>query len=71
MVAGIRSHGYGAHEFNAGCLLLEKSLKSAAPEIETTVILNGWPKDPKAFAEADGILLFMNGGNGHPIREHQ
>ena len=24
LVAGTKSHGYGAHEFNAGCLLMEK-----------------------------------------------
>ncbi len=67
MVAGTKSHGYGAHEFNAGCLLMKKWLDDAAPDVLTTVYLNGWPKDPTAFDNANGVVLFMNGGGGHPI----
>ena len=29
--------------------------------------LNGWPNDPTAFDNADSILLYMDGGNGHPV----
>ena len=70
LVAGTKSHGYGAHEFNAGCLLMQKLLRKAVPEVETKVYLNGWPKDDDPFAGAAAIVLFMNGGGGHPVRQH-
>ncbi len=67
MVAGTKSHGYGAHEFNAGCLLLKNRLDAAVPDVLTTVYLNGWPQDPTAFDNANAVVLYMNGGGGHPI----
>ena len=33
-VAGKPSHGYGAHEHNAGCMLLAKELQAAMPGVE-------------------------------------
>lgn len=66
-VAGTKSHGYGAHEFNAGCLLMKKWLDASVPEVLATVYLNGWPKDPTAFDNANAVVLYMNGGGGHPI----
>lgn len=70
LVAGKKSHGYGAHEFNAGCLLMEKALNAKMPGIETKVYLNGWPKEEDAFKGASAIVLFMDGGGRHPVREH-
>ena len=66
MVAGTPSHGPGDHEFNAGTILLEKCLKDV-PKLVTAKYLNGWPKDPTAFDNADSILLYMDGGGGHPV----
>ena len=43
-VAGPPSHGYGAHEHNAGSLLLARLLNQAMPNIETVVHKNGWLK---------------------------
>jgi hypothetical protein len=65
LVAGRPSHGPGAHEFNAGVQLLAKCLKGF-PGLETSVHLNGWPKRPSDFDGAAGILLYMDGGDGHP-----
>lgn len=65
LVAGTPSHGPGMHEFNAGCLLLEKCLKGV-PGLEVVVHTNGWPKAPDAFDGAAGILIFADGGGGHP-----
>ncbi|MFT5493322.1 MAG: type 1 glutamine amidotransferase [Limisphaerales bacterium] len=65
LIAGNESHGYGAHEFNAGVLLLQKLLKEASPSLETSVHLNGWPKDPAAFDGASAIMVFCNGGGNH------
>ena len=66
LIAGTPSHGPGEHEFNAGVLLLKKCLDQV-PGVTATVHLNGWPKDPEAFAGADTLVFFMDGGGGHPI----
>ncbi len=61
----------GDHEFNAGSLILKKCLEKV-PGVVPAVYLNGWPKDPTAFDNADSILLYMDGGGGHPlIRENR
>ncbi len=66
MVAGTPSHGPGAHEFNAGTIILKRCLEKV-PGIVTAAYLNGWPADPTAFDNADSILLYMDGGGGHPV----
>jgi type 1 glutamine amidotransferase len=66
MVAGTPSHGPGDHEFNAGTLLLEKCLDKL-PGVQAAAYLNGWPADPTAFDNADTIMLYMDGGGGHPL----
>ena len=65
LIAGTKSHGYGAHEFNAGVLLIEKLLKESRPGLLTSVHLKGWPSDPKVFDGASAIMVFCNGGGGH------
>jgi hypothetical protein len=64
LIAGTPSHGPGAHEFNAGVQLLAKCLKDF-PDLELSVNLNGWPKD-SVFDGAAGILIYCDGGAGHP-----
>ncbi|MEX0979201.1 MAG: family 16 glycoside hydrolase [Pirellulales bacterium] len=66
MVAGTPSHGKGAHEFNAGTMILKRCL-DAVPAVVATAYYNGWPADPTAFDNADAILLYMDGGSGHPL----
>ncbi|HEV3136586.1 MAG TPA: DUF1080 domain-containing protein, partial [Pirellulales bacterium] len=66
MVAGTPSHGSGAHEFNAGTMLLKKCLDQL-PNVTAAAYYNGWPADPTAFDNADSILLYMDGGGGHPV----
>ncbi len=70
LVAGPRSHGYGAHEHNAGCLLLAKSLNESMPGVYATAYLNGWPKEPTAFDNADAIAIYCDGGGGHVVMQH-
>lgn len=65
LIAGTPSHGPGDHEFNAGVQLLAKCLESVEG-LETVVQLNGWPTDPAKFDGVDGILMYMDGGKGHP-----
>ena len=66
LVAGTPSHAQGDHEFNAGVKLLDQCLKKL-PGIVTAAYFNGWPADPTAFDNADTILLYMDGGGGHPV----
>jgi type 1 glutamine amidotransferase len=65
MIAGTPSHPPGMHEFNAGTLLLAERLKSF-PDLDVKICLNGWPKDPAVFDDAAGILIYADGGGGHP-----
>lgn len=69
-VAGKPSHGYGAHEHNAGCLLLAKELQAAMPEIECVVHQNGWPSDTSIFDGASTIVMYCDGGGGHMVNPH-
>jgi type 1 glutamine amidotransferase len=82
LIAGKASHGRKDHEHNAGCLLLEKCLDENMPAVHATVYRNGWPRernvcdgdgwprDPTVFDNADAIVLYMDGGRGHPINGH-
>jgi hypothetical protein len=67
MVAGRPSHAPGQHEFRAGCLLLERCLAEACPQLVTEVHTGGWPTDPTAFDNADAVFFFADGGEGHPV----
>jgi type 1 glutamine amidotransferase len=64
-IAGPPSHGPAQHEHRAGCLLL-KSCLDKVPGVTSVVYSNGWPHDPTALDGADGIVLYMDGGAGHP-----
>src|SRR5579871_4788581 len=66
MLAGRPSHGPMEHEFNAGILLLKKCL-AKVPGLEVVHYSGGWPESEKAFQGASGILLFADGGGGHPF----
>jgi type 1 glutamine amidotransferase len=65
-VAGTPSHGPGEHEHRAGCLLLAKCLQQN-PGFTTVVVTNGWPKDESVFNGADAIIVYADGGGGHPF----
>jgi type 1 glutamine amidotransferase len=72
MVAGAASHGPGEHEHRAGVLLLKKCLdefmaRDPAAPLLTEVATGGWPDDPTAFANADAVFFFADGGGGHPV----
>ena len=64
-VAGKPSHGPGEHEHRAGCLLLKKCLDQT-PGFISEVYSNGWPTDNKVFEGADAIVIYSDGGGGHP-----
>lgn len=65
-VAGKPSHGPGQHEHRAGCLLLKACLDKV-PGVSAVVYTNGWPADPQAFDGAASIVVYADGGGGHPF----
>lgn len=78
LIAGRPSHAPGEHEFRAGSMLLQKAL-SGVSGVTVDVITNGWPTktvdgqpvdDNAALDGADAILIYADGGKGHPAIQH-
>ena len=67
MIAGRPSHGPGDHEHNAGVQLLAKCLQQGASDkVDVKIHLNAeWPS-AEELAKADTILIYSDGGGGHP-----
>ncbi len=65
LIAGKPSHGPGLHEFNAGCLLLQKCLANVKG-LDVEVHNNHWVSDDKVLETADAVVIYADGGNGHP-----
>ncbi len=66
-VAGHKSHGYGAHEHKAGCLLLAAAINQNVPNTEAIVYVDGWPEEPGLLDDADAIVVYADGGGKHPF----
>lgn len=69
-VAGVRSHGYGAHEHYAGSMILANALRERLPQLQVEVFRDGWPSDPHALDDADCVVMYADGGDGHPANPH-
>lgn len=65
IVAGRVSHGPGDHEFFAGSAILVNLLKQT-DGVFPIMARDGWPKNEKLFETADCIVMYMDGGGGHP-----
>lgn len=65
-LAGNPSHGPGEHEHRAGCLLLAKCLQGF-PGVRTEVVTGGWPTDPSILKDAATVIVYCDGGTGHPV----
>jgi hypothetical protein len=72
LIAGRPSHPPGMHEFRAGCLLLQKCLANT-PGVSVAVYSNGWPSSASAFDGTDAVVIYADGGAGHPAiqRDHK
>jgi len=69
MIAGKPSHGPGEHEHNAGIQLLAKCLAQGAPQLAIKIHLNGeWPGADE-LAQADTVVIYSDGGGGHPAAQ--
>jgi type 1 glutamine amidotransferase len=64
-IAGPPSHGPGEHEHRAGCLLLQSCFDKVRGTT-SIVYSNNWPEAPDALKGAATIVLYMDGGPGHP-----
>jgi type 1 glutamine amidotransferase len=65
LIAGKPSHGHGEHEFRAGSLLLQKCLANY-PGVQVEVYSNGWPASSQDLDGAAAIVIYSDGGAGHP-----
>lgn len=66
LLAGPPSHGPGDHEHRAGCLLLQGCLNQV-PGVHAEVYSNGWPPSVASFAGAAAVVVYSDGGDGHPF----
>jgi hypothetical protein len=66
LLAGKPSHGPLEHEFNAGTLLLKKCLITV-PGLDLVHYPGGWPDTERAFKDVTGIMIYADGGGGHPF----
>lgn len=65
MIAGKPSHGPGEHEHRAGLLLFQKCL-GGFPGVTVEVCSNGWPADSAVLKGAAAVVIYSDGGPGHP-----
>ena len=69
-VAGKPSHGPGQHEHRAGCMLLADQLEKSGMPVETVVVSSGWPEDESVFNGAAAVIIYADGGAGHPAMKN-
>lgn len=67
---GKASHGPGCHEHRAGNILMAKRLNDSGLVEATVYSETGYPKDSKVLEEADTIVIFCTGHNGHILNPH-
>ncbi|MAG54907.1 MAG: hypothetical protein CMJ83_01315 [Planctomycetes bacterium] len=65
-IAGRKSHGNGAHEHRAGCMLLAKRL-AKLPGFQAVVATEGWPEDESVFDGASAVVIYCDGGGRHML----
>ncbi len=68
-VAGRASHAPGEHEHRAGCMLLAEHLNKSGLPVEAVVVTNGWPEDKSVFDGASAVIIYSDGGGGHPAMQ--
>jgi type 1 glutamine amidotransferase len=70
MIAGRPSHPPMMHEHRAGNLLLAKRLRTV-PGLRVECHDMGWVKDDRTLADADAVVVFADGGGGHPVIQEE
>ncbi|HCR30907.1 MAG TPA: hypothetical protein DIV79_12915, partial [Opitutae bacterium] len=73
-VAGKKSHGYFAHENNAGSLLLAKALNESGLNFDASVYHDpedpGWPRNRNLLKGIKAVVIYCNGGKRHVANNH-
>lgn len=71
-LAGRKSHGYGAHEHRAGCLLLARCLNESGLDVVAQVTTdNAWPAPWVGYDKPDTLVMYCDGYKGHMAKGHQ
>jgi len=71
-LAGKKSHGYGAHEHKAGCMLLARCLNESSLDVDAYVETEGaWPKPEAGFDNPDTVVMYCDGYARHLAKDHQ
>jgi type 1 glutamine amidotransferase len=70
LIPGHDSHGLGEHEHLGGCILLARLLNENVPGVTAVVTEQGWPRDTTILDDADAILMYSDGGDGHMAIPH-
>lgn len=70
LLAGKKSHNFGAHDHQAGCMLLAKILNESGLPVKAEVYTQGWPQDSSVLNDANTIVIYADGGGGHPFNAH-
>ncbi|MEZ5431476.1 MAG: ThuA domain-containing protein [Verrucomicrobiales bacterium] len=65
LIAGKPSHPPLMHEFRAGTTVLEQCLQGV-PGLVVERHEMGWVKNESTFADADAVVIYADGGAGHP-----
>ncbi len=65
LIAGKPSHPPLMHEFRAGTTVLEQCLQGV-PGLVVERHEMGWVKDESTFSDADAVVIYADGGAGHP-----
>lgn len=72
LLAGKKSHGFGAHDHTAGCSLLARLLNASGLPVQASwhaLEKDGWPSGDQ-LASAAAIVIYADGGGRHPFNEH-
>jgi len=71
-LAGNKSHGYGAHEHNAGCQLLARCLHESGTDVIAHVEPeSAWPGSWAGYDQPDTVVLYCDGFKRHMAKDHQ
>lgn len=68
-IAGPPSHGPGMHDHPAGCELLANCLNAGQLDV-LALVSQGWPQDEHIFDGAKAVVVYSDGGGGHPLLPH-
>lgn len=68
-IAGGPSHSFGEHEHLGGSTILAETINEADVGV-TAEVVSGWPEDPEAFEGVDAVVIYADGGEGHPVMDH-